>query len=142
MSFARYIDHIAIAVRSIDRHLSVYYDMGLQLDGIETVESQNVRVAFLSTPEGKTRIELVEPLSDNSPVSRFLERFGEKLHHICFRTNDLKQVIQILTEQGYRWIHNEPVPGAGQACIAFLHPSSTQGTLIEFKQPIPETRAD
>ncbi len=135
MSFARYLDHVAIAVQKIDPHLTVYYDLGLHLDGIEKVEHQKVRVAFLSTPDGQTRIELVEPLTDDSPISKFLQRFGEKIHHLCFRTDDLKQVIQVLTEQGYRWIQSEPAVGAGNACIAFLHPSSTHGVLIEFKEP-------
>ena len=135
MSFARYLDHVAIAVQKIDPHLTVYFDLGLHLEGIETVADQGVRVAFLSTPDGQTRIELVEPLTNDSPISKFLKRFGEKIHHLCFRTDDLRQVIQVLTERGYQWIQQEPATGAGNACIAFLHPSSTQGVLIEFKEP-------
>ena len=133
------IDHVAIAVRSIENHLDTYRALGFRLDALETVPEQNVRVAFLSPPMGETRIELVEPADDDSPISGFLQKYGEKIHHICLRTNDIKNDMEELRTAGFRWITPDPGQGAGGACIAFLHPRSTGGVLIEFKElPSPD----
>ncbi len=130
----KFIDHIAIAVKEPEKFLELFYDMGFKLDGVEVVESQGVRVFFLSPPEGQTRIELVEPLHSKSPVSKFLEKSGEKIHHICLRTEDIRTEMTRLREKGYEWIHTVPVPGADGAEIAFIHPRSTCKILLEWKQ--------
>ncbi len=125
------LDHIAIAVRSLDDALSFYMGvLGLTCVGRETVAEQGVHLALL--PIGEGRLELLEPLSEDSPVGRFLTRRGEGLHHICFQVADIEGTLARLRAQGVRLIDEEPRCGAEGRKIAFLHPTSAHGVLIEL----------
>lgn len=124
------ISHIGIAVKNLEEGIAFYEKLGLKLEAIEEVPSQKVRVAFL--PCGDTRIELLEPTSEDSPVARFLEKRGEGVHHLAFAVDDLPQALQDIEADGIRLIDKEPRPGAHNADIAFLHPKSTNGVLIEL----------
>jgi len=127
------VDHIAIAVRSIDEVLGVYGALGLSAAGHrETVATQGVTTAFL--PVGETRLELLEPTSPDSPVGRFLAKRGPGLHHVCFAVPDLEAALAALAGKGYRLIDRAPVPGAGGRRVAFLHPEAAGGVLIELSE--------
>jgi len=133
------LDHIAIAVRSLDDALSFYADvLGLPCTGRETVAEQGVHLAML--PIGDGRLELLEPLGEDSPVGRFLARRGEGLHHICFRVADLEGALARLRAQGVRLIDEEPRCGAEGRKIAFVHPTSAHGVLIELVEVPQEER--
>ena len=125
------IDHLGIAVRSIEESRKYYEDvLGLICEGIEIVESQKVKTAFFSI--GETHLELLEPISDDSPVAKFLETKGEGIHHVAYYTDDIKDQLKKASEAGCRLINNAPVEGAGGKKVAFLHPKSTGGVLTEF----------
>jgi len=125
------VSHIGIAVKSIEASLEFYTKLGLEVEMIEVVESQKVRVAFL--PVGKeVRIELLEPTSEESAVAKFIEKKGEGVHHIAFATDNLQERLDTLAEEGLRLIDTKPRPGAHGASIAFLHPKSTGGILLEL----------
>ena len=124
------ISHIGIAVKNLEEGIAFYEKLGLKLEAIEEVPSQKVRVAFL--PCGDTRIELLEPTSEDSPVAKFIEKRGEGIQHLAFAVDDLPQALKDIEAQGVRLIDKEPRPGAHQADIAFLHPKSTNGVLIEL----------
>jgi len=125
------LDHIAIAVRSLEEALPFYTDvLGLTCTGREMVAEQGVRLAML--PIGEGRLELLEPLHEDSPVGRFLARRGEGLHHICLRVTDLEATLAHLRAHGVRLIDEEPRCGAEGRKIAFLHPASAHGVLIEL----------
>lgn len=125
------IDHIGIAVKSIDQARRFYEDaLGLTLEKMETVPSQKVKTAFFRL--GEVHIELLEPLDAESPVAVFLEKKGEGFHHIAYRTDDIEKEIDQAKESGCRMVHEVPVEGAGGKQIAFLHPKSTFGVLTEF----------
>ena len=105
------IDHLGIAVRSIEESRKYYEDvLGLICEGIEIVESQKVKTAFFSI--GETHLELLEPISDDSPVAKFLETKGEGIHHVAYYTDDIKDQLKKASEAGCRLINNEPVEGA------------------------------
>ncbi len=125
------LDHIGIAVKSIDA-ARVYAALGLTADHIETVETQGVRTAFISV--GDANLELLEPLSPQSPVAKFIEKRGEGIHHICLRVTDLDGELARLKKQGFRLINEAPVPGAHGCRVAFLHPSAGDGVLIELSE--------
>jgi methylmalonyl-CoA/ethylmalonyl-CoA epimerase len=128
------IDHIGIAVRSLDEALPLYTRvLGLELKGMEEVETEQVRVAFLQI--GETNIELLEPASPESPIARFLEKKGEGIHHIALRVEAIEEKLEYLSQNGIRLIHEQPKQGAHGSRIAFLHPKSTQGVLYELCQP-------
>jgi len=124
------IDHIGIVVRSIEEALKVYRDaLGLPLAHVQEVPEQKVKIAFL--PVGDCEIELVEPTAADSGVARFLEKRGEGLHHICFEVEDIEAALQDLAARGLRLIDKQPRQGAiGR--VAFLHPKSAHGVLIEL----------
>ena len=125
------IDHLGIAVRSIDQAMEFFEKiLGLKCEGIETVESQKVKTAFFAV--GETHIELLEPTSDDSPVAKFLENKGEGIHHVAYQTEDIEAQLNMARENGCRLINETPVKGAGNKNIAFLHPKSTLGVLTEF----------
>jgi methylmalonyl-CoA/ethylmalonyl-CoA epimerase len=129
------IDHIAIAVQSLTEALEVYSGLlGLPVSVVEEIVEQKTRVALL--PIGESRIELLEPTADDSPVARFLARRGEGIHHICFRVEDLAEELERLKSAGMRLIDEHPMIGAGGCRIAFLHPSAANGVLIELSQPV------
>jgi len=124
------IDHIAIVVRSIEEALQVYEGaLGLELTDVKEVPEQAVTVAFL--PVGESKIELVEPLTADGGIARFLEKRGEGLHHICLEVDDIEAALQDLAAQGVRLIDEQPRQGA-HGRVAFLHPKSAHGVLIEL----------
>ncbi len=127
------IDHIAIAVQNLEEALRVYKDvLGLELKGEEEVPEQGVRVAFL--PVGDTRLELLEPLSPESPVAKFLEKRGEGIHHICLEVEDLEKTLAELASKGIKLIDEKPRLGAHGRKMAFVHPKSLHGVLLELYQ--------
>ncbi len=128
------LNHIGIAVRSIDEQKSYYADtLGLEFEGLEDVPSQKVRVGFFRA--GDTRIELLEPTDPDSPVAKFLEKRGEGLHHMAFTVEDIRARILELKESGLRMIDEEPRRGAHHMQIAFVHPKSSFGVLTELCEP-------
>ena len=125
------IDHIGIATRGIQDAMTFYRDaLGLDAAETEEVAEQMVRVAML--PIGETRIELLEATSADSPISRFLEKRGPGIHHIAVRVDDIRAALANLKEKGARLIDAEPRQGAGGCLVAFVHPSSTGGVLLEL----------
>lgn len=125
------IDHLGIAVRSISDSLEFYRGaLGLELAGSETVEDQGVKVALL--PVGESRIELLEPFSEETPVGRFIARRGEGLHHICYEVDDLASKIYDLRSRGVRLLEGYPRRGVEGKLVAFLHPASAHGVLVEL----------
>ena len=125
------IDHLGIAVRSISDSLAFYREvLGLELAGTETVEDQGVNVALL--PVGESRIELLEPFSEDTPVGRFIARRGEGLHHVCYEVDDLASKIDDLMSRGVRLLDGYPRRGAEGKLVAFLHPASANGVLVEL----------
>jgi methylmalonyl-CoA epimerase len=126
------IDHLGVAVRSLDRALEFYRDqLGLEVSLRETVQHEKVNVAML--PLGEPRIELLEPTETDSVIGKFLEKRGEGLHHIAIRVSDLNASVERLRASGARLL-NEPRAGAGGHLYVFVHPSSTGGVLIELIQ--------
>ncbi len=137
----RKIDHVAIAVRSIEAARRVYSGaLGLGPWTIEEITEQRVRAAML--PVGESRIELLEATGEGSPIAAFLEKRGEGLHHICFEVDDLAAEITRLLAAGLRLVDQAPRTGAGGCRIAFLHPSGTSGVLIELSQPSAHTTTE
>ena len=126
------IDHLGIAVTSIDEALDVYHALGLAETRREEVESQGVRTAFL--PVGESSIELLEPTSESSPVRKFLGSRGPGIHHVCFAVDDIDAALAELTRKGFRLIHDVAVAGAGGKRVAFLHPDAGHGVLIELAE--------
>lgn len=125
------IDHIAVVVEDIDEALQFWQEtLGLTLDHVETVPGQGVRIAFL--PVGDSELELVEPLEDDSGVATFLQRRGPGLHHLCFEVDDLSKELGHLKEQGVRLIDQEPVVMEDGRRLAFLHPGTASGVLVEL----------
>jgi methylmalonyl-CoA/ethylmalonyl-CoA epimerase len=130
------IDHIGIATRGIDDAAKFYRDvLGLDVAETEEVAEQMVRVAML--PIGESRIELLEATSEDSPISRFLEKRGPGIHHIAVRVEDIRAALANLRAKGARLIDEEPRQGAGGCLVAFVHPSSTGGVLLELVQRVP-----
>jgi methylmalonyl-CoA/ethylmalonyl-CoA epimerase len=128
------IDHVGIAVKSIDEAKKFWVDtLGLTLSHIEEVPEQKVRVAILKA--GETTIELLEPTSPDSPIHRFIERRGEGLHHLTLETDNLAERLQKLKRTNVALIDEQPRVGAGGAKIAFLHPKSAHGVLVELCEP-------
>lgn len=128
------IDHIGIAVESLETAIEKYETaFNLKCEKIEAVESEKVRVAFFTL--GESRIELLEPTSDDSPIRRFIEKRGEGIHHIAFRSNDLENDLTTASEAGCSMIGNAPRSGSGESSVAFLHPKSLFGSLIELCSP-------
>lgn len=125
------MDHIGIAVRSLETTLPFYTEvLKLPLIGIEEVESQKVRVAFLKA--GETKLELLEPTTQDSTIAQFIEKRGEGMHHIALGVNSIEERIIEMKEKGIRMIDEEPRIGAGGAHIAFMHPKSASGVLVEL----------
>jgi len=128
----RRLDHIGIAVSSIEERLEVYRALGLEVAGREEVASEKVRVAFL--PVGETRIELLEPTEAVSPVAAFIARRGEGIHHLCIRVDDIRVAMAELKSKGLQLLSDEPRPGAHGTLVCFVHPRSAGGVLIELSQ--------
>jgi methylmalonyl-CoA epimerase len=127
------INHLGIATKGIDEALAFWSDaLGLENVHTETVEDQKVRVAML--PIGESRIELLEPTSDDSPISRFLEKRGGGIHHIAVEVDDIESALDQLKAKGMRLIDENPRIGAEGCLVAFVHPSSANGVLLELVQ--------
>ncbi|MBX3282772.1 MAG: methylmalonyl-CoA epimerase [Acidobacteria bacterium] len=127
------IDHLGIAAKSIEEALKFWADgLGLGLENVHTevVEDQKVRVAML--PVGESRIELLEPISEDSPISKFLEKRGGGIHHIAIQVEDITAALARLKTQGVRLIDESPRTGAEGCLVAFVHPASTNGVLLEL----------
>lgn len=127
------INHLGIATKGIDEALRFWADsLGLENVHTETVEDQKVRVAML--PIGESRIELLEPTSDDSPISKFIERRGGGIHHIAVEVDDIELALEKLKSQGARLIDESPRIGAEGCLVAFVHPAASGGVLLELVQ--------
>ncbi len=124
------INHIGIAVKNLDEAVKFYESIGLTLESIEEIPSQKVKVAFFKI--GCSRIELLMPTSEDSPIAKSIEKKGEGIHHLAFSVDDIHQSLTDAKTANIQLIDQEPRPGAHGSEIAFLHPKSTLGTLIEF----------
>jgi methylmalonyl-CoA/ethylmalonyl-CoA epimerase len=131
------INHVAIVVEDIDNALDFWRDaLGLDVTHVEDVPDQESVVAFL--PTGESEVELVKPTTDTSGVARYLRKHGPGVHHICFQVDDIETCLDQLEEHDVRLINPEPVIGTGGKRIAFIHPKSTQGVLIELYELTPQ----
>jgi methylmalonyl-CoA/ethylmalonyl-CoA epimerase len=127
------IDHIGIAIGDLGASLAFFRDaLGLELEAPEEVPSQRVRAHFL--PAGEAALELVEATSDDSPIAAYVARRGPGLHHLALRVDDIVGALAELKARGVRLIDETPRPGAHHSLVAFIHPSSTHGVLVELKQ--------
>jgi methylmalonyl-CoA/ethylmalonyl-CoA epimerase len=130
------IDHIGIAVGDLGASLAFFRDaLGLELDAPEDVPSQRVRAHFLQA--GQAAIELVEPTADDSPIAKFVAKRGPGIHHVALRVEDIVAALAQLKAKGIRLIDETPRPGAHHSLVAFIHPASTHGVLVELKQVLP-----
>ncbi|KQL41996.1 hypothetical protein AN960_01705 [Bacillus sp. FJAT-25509] len=128
------INHIGIAVRDLETSIQLYTNvLGLKLKGIETVESEKVRVAFIEI--GEVKIELLEATSPESPIAKFIEKKGEGIHHIALETENCEKQLEVVKEHGIKLINEVPKKGAHDSLVAFLHPNSTNKVLFELCQP-------
>ncbi len=127
------INHLGIATKGIEEALKFWKDtLGLENVHTEVVEEQKVRVAIL--PIGGTRIELLESVAEDSPISKFLEKRGGGIHHVAIEVDDIHQTLEKMRANGIRLIDETPKVGAEGCLIAFVHPSSTGGVLLELVQ--------
>ena len=127
------IDHIGIAVNNLNDTLNFYENiLGLKSAGAEIVEEQKVKVAFM--PIGDTEVELLESTEEDGPIAKYIAKNGEGVQHIAYRVDDIEKAIAEMKEKGIRMIDEKPRYGAGGAKIAFCHPKSTFGVLIELCQ--------
>lgn len=127
------VNHIAIAVNNIEEALWFWRDaLGLELEHIEEIESQEVKIAFL--PVEDSEIELVEPTTEDSGIKRYMEKRGEGIHHICLEVDDISSMLAQLKVKGVRLINENPEEGIGGRKFAFIHPESTHGVLVELYQ--------
>ncbi len=126
------IHHVAIAVPELDAGAAAWSTIGLDEEGREDVPSQKTSVAMF--PVGESRIELVQPMSDDSPIAGHLARRGPGIHHICLEVDDLRAEMARLQAAGMRFTSDAPTPGAHGSLVAFLHPKSTGGVLIELNE--------
>ena len=127
------IDHLGIAVHSIEEAKKLFQDtLGLKFEGSETVAEQKVTTAFF--PVGDSEVELLESTAPDGPIAKYLEKRGEGIQHIAFRVENIEEALAELKEKGIRLIDEKPRLGAGGAKIAFLHPKSTHGVLIEISE--------
>ena len=129
------IDHLGIAVRSLQQAKEFYRKLGMQVLGEETVEHERVRLAMI--PVGESRIELLEATSEDSPVAKFIARRGEGLHHVALQVEDLAATLEKLKKDGVRLVTDQIQIGAGGHLYVFVHPSSTGGVLLELCQDPP-----
>ena len=130
------IDHLGIAVKSLAQARKFYENLGLEIHGEETVESEKVRVAMVVV--GESRIELLEPTSDDSTIAKFLAKRGEGMHHLALHVNNLQAAVDKLKASGARLINEDIRVGAGGHLYVFVHPQSTGGVLLELVQEQPE----
>ena len=127
------VNHVAVAVPDIEKAAEFWQLLGLEMSGRETVASNKVKVGFI--PVGESRIELVQPDSPDSPVAKFIEQRGPGLQHLCLEVDDIDAEVARLKAAGVRLINETPVAGAHGHRVAFVHPKSTGGVLLELSQP-------
>ena len=129
------LDHVGIAVGDLGTSLAFYRDvLGLEVEAPEEVPSQRVRAHFI--PVGESTLELLEATADDSPIAKFVAKRGPGLHHVCLRVDDIKAALAELKSRGVRLIDETPRPGAHHSLVAFLHPASTHGVLVELKEKL------
>jgi len=128
------IDHIGVAVKSLAAAKGIYEKLGLDLPPEETVEAEQVRV--LMVPLGESRMELLEPTSENSVIAKFIAKRGEGLHHISLRVPNLEAVVERLKKDGVRLVADQIKVGAGGHRYVFVHPSSAAGVLLELVEAV------
>jgi methylmalonyl-CoA/ethylmalonyl-CoA epimerase len=128
------LDHIAIAVKDLESSIELYKTLlgRASADGLEEVESEKVKVAFFEV--GSSRIELLQSTDQEGPIARFLDKRGPGIHHVCFKVSDIEAEISRYQEQGLLFIGDAPRTGAGGHRVAFVHPKSTGGVLIELAE--------
>ncbi|MEM7008244.1 MAG: methylmalonyl-CoA epimerase [Thermodesulfobacteriota bacterium] len=127
--------HVAIAVNNLSEVEDVYTTaLGLKVEHREVVEEQKVNTSMLVPKDGGTAVELLEPISEDSPISKFLEKRGEGIHHICYKVDDIESVLTKLKEKGVRLIDETPREGAYNSKVAFIHPKAMNGVLIELAE--------
>ena len=125
------INHIGVAVKDLNEAMKFYEEnLGLEIEGTEEVKEQKVKVAFI--PVGESRIELLQSTDPNGPVARFIEKRGEGIHHIALEVDHIEEFLQKLKEKGVQLVDEKPRIGAHKMKIAFLHPRSTKGVLLEL----------
>ncbi|MFA4641356.1 methylmalonyl-CoA epimerase [Pyrococcus kukulkanii] len=124
------IDHVGIAVKNLDEAIKVWEGLGFKVEEVEEVPDQKVRVAVIKV--GESRIELLEATSEDSPIAKFIEKRGEGIHHLAIGVENIEAKLEELKEKGYRLIDEKPRIGAGDAKIAFVHPKSVTGVLLEL----------
>ncbi|WP_299512223.1 methylmalonyl-CoA epimerase [uncultured Rummeliibacillus sp.] len=125
------VDHIGIAVKDLDERVTYYTNvLGMKLINVEEVESEKVKVAFIDA--GNTHIELLEPLTKESAIYKYLEKRGEGIHHIALAVTDIEQEMARMRGEGARLLSEEPKIGAGGAKVVFIHPKSSYGVLYEL----------
>lgn len=132
MSFNIELDHIGIATPSLGES-DFFKLLGLPSGGEEVVATEKVKVGFFETLN-KATVELLEPTDNDSPIAKFLDKRGPGVHHICFRVQDIEQLVQHLKENGVRLINEEPRKGAHNCRVVFIHPKSTGGVLVELSE--------
>ena len=131
MAILKKVDHIGIAVRNLDETIPYYTEtLGLKVLKIEEVASESVRVAFIDA--GNVKLELLEPMSEQSAIHTFIEKKGEGIHHIAFGVEGIEERMTELREKGIRILNEQPKIGAGGAKVAFIHPKSSFGVLYEL----------
>ena len=129
------IEHIGIAVKDIEKSNDLFKALfGKRHYKIEDVESEGVKTSFFKC--GPNKIELLQATKEDSPIAKFIEKKGEGIHHIAFAVNNIEKEIERLKEEGFQMIHKAPKKGADNKLIAFLHPKSTNGVLVELCQDI------
>lgn len=131
-----YLSHIGVAVESLTETLKVYELMGLKVLKTEEVPTEQVRVAFLDT--GQCHLELLEPMSEDSPIAKYMAKRGPGIHHICLEVQNLPQKLKELDAAGVRLVDTTPRVGANNKRVAFIHPKATGGVLIELSEDMPE----
>lgn len=128
------LDHVAIAVKDLDKTQKIWEDMGLKFSSErEVVESQGVTTAFAQMDEN-AHLELLCPFGESGPIHKFLEKKGEGIHHLCFKVPDVEAKCKELKEKGYVLLNESPIDGANNCLVNFIHPKSTGGVLIEVSQ--------
>ena len=131
-----FLDHVAIAVSDLDRAQKVYEDLGLTFNPKrEVVESQKVTTSFALINE-MAHIELVCPLNKEGPIQKFIEKNGEGIHHLCFKVSDVLKKSEEMKALGHKLVYEDPILGANNCLVNFIHPKSTGGVLIEISQTI------
>jgi methylmalonyl-CoA/ethylmalonyl-CoA epimerase len=135
------INHVGIAVRDLEQSITLFRTLlGVEPTHRETVSIQRVEVASFQL--GTTLLELTAPIGEDSPIAKFIEKRGEGIHHVAFTTDNAHQELMRLSADGFQLIDREARPGAHSAMVAFLHPKSTGGVLVELCQPPATTNSD